>query len=62
MRCENCNEYIPEGLGIKKCHFCGGNLIEKTVMQATDVEESVTFIKHNINEEKSILHTKGKRC
>ncbi len=30
MRCHNCNEYIPENLGIKKCIKCGTELNEKT--------------------------------
>jgi len=36
MRCSKCNEYVPEGLGIKECPFCDGELQEKTVKPPDD--------------------------
>jgi len=52
MRCSNCNEYIPEGLGIKKCHLCGGEVNEKSL---TQTEKNAALEKNHLKEKESMI-------
>lgn len=49
MRCSKCNEYVPEGLGIKECPLCGGEVQEKSVKP---IEEKITLESKRILEKK----------
>ena len=50
MRCKQCGQYIPEGLGIKQCS-CGAELQEDTCQ--TEKENSLVTNESNTVEEKT---------
>lgn len=41
MRCEKCEQYVPEGLEIKNCPNCGTEIIEKSNITETIINSSL---------------------
>ena len=60
MRCSKCNEYVPEGLGIKECPICGGELQEKSEKPAEEknILESKRPLDENIYDDDSDITRK----
>ena len=56
MRCKQCGEYIPEGLGLSQC-FCGAELSKETL--SIDKENDLTENKSKAIEQKAQIVTKS---